>query len=109
MAKKAFEGSPKYNANEAFSVSKNTLENIGGAGVHSTITGKQNSLYSAWKAANPTRTMTLDDMQKIEIQAMKQAGIPEDIATGWMVKALEDLKRQGTEKLANIPWNGVNP
>ena len=53
--------------------------------------------------------MTLDDMQKIEVQAMKDVNIPEDVATGWVVKALENLKSQGTEQLVNIPWNGINP
>ncbi len=81
----------------------------GGLGVHSKITGKQKSLYSAWKGANPTKTMSLDYMVKIEIQAMKEAGIPEDVATGWVVKALEDLKSQGVKKLVNRPWGSVNP
>jgi len=53
--------------------------------------------------------MTLGDMVKIEIQAMVDVKIPEDVATGWVVKALEDLKLQGTEKLTSIPWNGINP
>jgi hypothetical protein len=39
---------------------------------------------------------------------MKNAGIPEDVATGWVVKALEDLKVQGIIEIKNIPWNGVN-
>jgi hypothetical protein len=40
---------------------------------------------------------------------MKGVGIPEDVAIGWIVKALDNLKSQGTEQLTNIPWNGVNP
>lgn len=52
--------------------------------------------------------MTIDDMADIEIQAMKNAGIPEDIATGWVVKALEDIKIQGVSEIKNIPWNGIN-
>jgi hypothetical protein len=47
-------------------------------------------------------------MADIEIQAMKNVGISEDIATGWVVKALEDLKAQGATEIKNIPWNGVN-
>lgn len=44
----------------------------------------------------------------IEIKAIVNAGIPEDIATGWVVKALEDLKAKGVTTIKNIPWNGAN-
>jgi hypothetical protein len=116
MSKKAFEGNDNYNRDDAFSVSNDALRDgwkLGNSGVapsniHGQITGRQNSLYSTWKATNPDKKMSLDDMAKIEIQAMKDVGIPKDVATGWVVKALEDLKSQGTEKLNNIPWNGVN-
>lgn len=47
-------------------------------------------------------------MADIEIKAMIDAGIPEDIATGWVVKGLEDLQTKGVKSIANIPWNGVN-
>lgn len=47
-------------------------------------------------------------MANIEIQAMVNSGIPQDIATGWVVKALEDLKLQGVTEIKNIPWNGSN-
>lgn len=43
-------------------------------------------------------------MADIEIQAMKSVGIAEDGATGWVVKALEDLKSQGVTEIKNIPW-----
>lgn len=39
---------------------------------------------------------------------MKNVGIPENIATGWVIKALEDLKKQGVSEIINIPWNGTN-
>ena len=76
--------------------------------IHSLITGQQNSLYSAWKKANPNGKLTIDIMADIEIQAMKNVGIPEEIATGWVIKALEDLKKQGVSEIINIPWNGTN-
>lgn len=44
---------------------------------------------------------------KLEIKAMVNAGIPEDIATSWVVKGLEDLQIKGVKSIANIPWNGV--
>ncbi len=109
MAKKAFEGASNYNPRSAFSVSKNKLEQFAEPGVHNTITGKQNSLYSAWKRANPNKKMTINDMAEIEVRAMKESGIPEDVAKGWAKKAVEDLKSQGVFEIKNIPWNGVNP
>ena len=47
-------------------------------------------------------------MSNIEIKAMTNIGIPEDIATGWVVKALEDIKLQGVTEIKKIPWNGIN-
>jgi hypothetical protein len=93
---------------KAFSVSRKTLEDIGDIDVHNTISGNQHSLYSAWRKANPNSKLTIDDMVGIEIKAMTNAGIPEDIATGWVVKALEDLKIQGVMEIKNIPWGGLN-
>lgn len=105
IAKKAFEGDLAYDYQKAFSVSTDA---VGGQAIHSKITGQQNSLYTAWKKANPNAKLTIDTMADIEIQAMKNVGIPEDVATGWVVKALEDLKAQGVTEIKNIPWNGVN-
>lgn len=110
LAKKAFEGDAAYQFREAFSVSNKKLDEISGIeDVHFQITGNQNSLYSAWKRANPSKTMTLEDMAKIEVKAMVEEGIPEDVAKGWVIKALQDLDIQGVSEIKNIPWNGVNP
>ncbi|CAA9203301.1 hypothetical protein [Flavobacterium collinsii] len=76
--------------------------------MHTKITGQQNSLYSAWKKANPLKKLSIEDMVEIEIKAMINAGIPEDVATGWVVKALEDIKVKGITEIKNIPWNGIN-
>ncbi len=117
LAKKAFELDPKYNLDEAFSISTNSLKDawkLGNSGVppmniHNLITGKQNSLYSSWRAANPVPAkMSFVDMIEIERQAMIQSGIPEDVANGWIVKGVEDLKKQGVTEITNIPWNGTN-
>ena len=52
--------------------------------------------------------MEIGEMADIEIKAMVNAGIPEDIATVCAVKGLEDLQAKGVKSIANIPWNGVN-
>lgn len=76
--------------------------------MHNKITGQQKTLYTAWRKANPNKTLEIDDMAEIEIKAIVNAGIPQDIATGWVIKALEDLKEKGVTSIKNIPWNGVN-
>lgn len=115
MAKKAFEGDLAYDYKEAFSVKVTSLEDAWKTAnqgipqnVHGKITGQQNSLYSSWRSANPAKKLSVDEMADIEIQAMVNAGIPQDIATGWIVKSLEDLKLQGVTEIKNIPWNGAN-
>ncbi|MDH7444522.1 hypothetical protein [Aquimarina sp. 2201CG14-23] len=116
LAKKAFEGESAYDFRAAFSVSVNTLKKVWKEAnpladlinVHAKITGKQNSLYSAWKKANPNSTMTIADVANIEIQAMVDIGIPQDIARFWVIEALKDLKEQGVSIIVNIPWNGIN-
>lgn len=52
--------------------------------------------------------LTIEKMTDIKIQAMVNSGVPRDIATGWVVKALEDLKVQGVKAITHIPWNGLN-
>jgi YD repeat protein len=108
LAKKAFEGIEEYDYKKAFSVSKEVLEDIGDIGVHNKITGQQKSLYTEWRRANPNKALEIDEMAKIEIQAMINAGIPENVATGWVVKALEELKEKGVKSINNISWNGIN-
>ncbi|MFK8296571.1 hypothetical protein ACI760_10340 [Capnocytophaga canimorsus] len=109
LAKKAFEDIKEYDYKKAFSVSPKKLDEVSGViNIHHKITGQQNSLYTAWREANPNKTLEIDDMAEIEIKAMVNVGIPEDIATGWVVKALENLKEQGVTAIKNIPWNGIN-
>lgn len=75
-AKKAFEGDITYDFQKAFSVSVDALKDSWKAGnsgipptnIHSLITGQQNSLYSAWKKANPNAKLTINIMADIEIQ-----------------------------------------
>lgn len=35
-------------------------------------------------------------------------GILEDIARGWVIRALENAKAIGASELNRIPWNGIN-
>jgi len=115
LAKKAFENATEYDYKKAFSVKPSALESVWKTvndgipqNIHAKITGQQSSLYTAWKKANPLKKMGIEDMADIEIKAMKNVGIPEDIATGWVVKSLEEIKINGVTEIKNIPWNGVN-
>lgn len=115
LAKKAFENVTEYDYKKAFSVKPSALEDAWKTvnngvpqNIHAKITGQQSSLYTAWKKANPLKKMDMEVMADIEINAMKNVGIPEDIATGWVVKSLEEIKINGVTQIKNIPWNGIN-
>ena len=115
LAKKAFEGVENYDYKKAFSVKPSSLEDAWKTvnsgipqNIHAKVTGNQNALYSTWRRTNPLKQMEIGEMADIEIKAMVNSGIPKDIATGWVVKGLEDLQAKGVKSIANIPWNGVN-
>jgi len=50
----------------------------------------------------------------IEMKAMTDAGVPENIARGinvargWVVLALRDIKSRAGD-VTHIPWGGINP
>lgn len=98
LSKIAYNGDDFYNANKAFSISRDAL---GGQAIHNAITGHQISLYKSF--AKEGERLTLEKMAELEIEAMVRAGIPKDVATGWIIKALEDLKKQGVKYITNIP------
>lgn len=113
LAKIAFSSDKFYDLQKAFSVSQNTLEiawKSANSGIplnlHQQITGNQNRLYSTFAKTN--QVLTIEKMADLEIQALIDAKIPKDIAIGWVIKALEDLKAQGVKVITNIPWNGLN-
>jgi hypothetical protein len=111
LAGKAFEGDANYKYNKAFAVSNATLDRISGTpDVHlKRITQYQRALYTEFKNKKMDREkLTIEKIAEIEIKAMKLANVPEDIATGWVIKSLEDIKRQGVVTITNIPWNGLN-
>jgi hypothetical protein len=116
IMKAAFKDAANYDLKKAFSVSTDKLDEVWKANntgvlpnVHGKISGSQNNLYNAFAKNRATgEILTIDKMAEIEIKAMTMNGIPKDVATGWVVKALEDLKIQGVTEIKNIPWNGLN-
>ena len=68
-----------------------------------TITGQQNSLYTAY--AKTGQPFTMDVMRKIKIKAMTNAGVPLDSATNAVDKAIADLIKSAITPPVKIPWN----
>jgi len=101
MAKKAFEGVKGYDPDSALTISKDKLASFGVK--HSTITGKQHSLYSAF--AKTGKPLTMDAMKDIEVQALEDSNVPSDYANCAVNKAIKELKQSGVTKPARIPWN----
>jgi len=101
MAKKAFEGVEGYDPNQAISISKEQLSNMNVS--HPAITGQQNKLYTEF--ANTGKTLTMDAMKEIEIQALVNAGVPTDYATNAVNKAVSELLGAGITSPVKIPWN----
>lgn len=60
------------------------MNSLGGQAVHNVITGNQNRLYSAF--VKTKQVLILNKMAEIEIQAMVDAGMPRDVAYGWVIK-----------------------
>ena len=114
LAKSAFKGDKFYKWKEAFTVSASKLQEVWKNAnpnsppiiVHNKITGQQLSLYKNFSKKG--EVLTLDKIAEFEIKAMSNVGIPKDIATGWVIKALEGLKTQGVKVITHIPWGGVN-
>jgi len=101
MAKSAFEGIPSYDSEKAITISKDQLESFGVK--HSTVTGQQHSLYSAYAATDQPLTMSV--MRDIEIQALVNSGVPVDYAVHAVDAAIADLIKSGVTAPATIPWN----
>lgn len=100
MAKKAFEGVPGYDKDLAVTISQDQLNQLGVK--HSTITGQQNKLYTAF--AKSGQTLTLEAMKDIEIEALINAGVPADYAKRAVGEAYVQLKNSGVNPV-RIPWN----
>ena len=94
MAKSAFDGDSKCNADDALTISQAKLNEY--KVEYSTITGQQHSLYSAFSKTG--KTLTMSEMRTIEIQAMTNSGVPVDY------KAIQQLQQMGITAPSKIPW-----
>jgi hypothetical protein len=53
------------------------------------VSGRGLRLYNEF--GNTGKEFTLDVRIRIEIQSMVASGIPSDVATGWVIRALKDF------------------
>ena len=113
LCKSAFSGGNninKYNKDDAFCISEEGLKAFcpdckPNTTIHSAITGRQASRYSAWQKDNPSKIISLEEMIDVEIGSMTDVGIPEDIAKTWMAKALKQMKEDfDIREITQTPW-----
>lgn len=100
MAKSAFEGVSGYDYKSALTISQSKLTEFGVK--HSTITGQQKMLYSAFNKTG--ESLTMETMKQIEIKAMTNSGVPLDYAKNAVEKAITALVESGVTQPSRIPW-----
>jgi hypothetical protein len=100
-AKKAFEGHPNYDPKTGFSIS-NDLMNAYGV-KHSTVTGVQQKLFN--ELAKSGRPNTMYEHSRIAVQALVEAGMPNDIARSLVAESVNSLRLMNVKNPMNIPWN----
>jgi RHS repeat-associated protein len=104
IAKAAMRGAANYPAEGVgvLSVPKEVLEELGVS--HARITGNQQILYRAWRAANPNAQVTWDVVSNIEAKAMADAGMDPTLAKMIVKKAVNELQGMGVPAPTRIPW-----
>ena len=117
LCKAAFLGGNKvnkYNKDDAFCISEEGLKAFcpnykPATTIHAAITGRQSSRYSAWQKNNPQKIISLEEMIDVEIGAMTDVGIPDDVAKTWMAKALKQMNEDfDIREITQTPW-GFKP
>jgi hypothetical protein len=58
---------------------------------------------------NPGKSMSLNDMKGIEVEALTRLGIPPGVASDYVSRAMNQIVALGITKPVNIPWGGKNP
>lgn len=100
-ARIGFEGAKNYNCNKAPAIPNSWLKEHGID--HDVISGVQHTRYVEFRKCG--RKLTFEEMEKIEIDALKCGGMPDDMARETVKQAIEELKRQGVDGPTRIPWD----
>jgi hypothetical protein len=99
-SKRAVEGAPGYSANKALAVPKAELENLGIK--HGDISVAQMKAYKEFAKRN--KTLTWEDVTRIEIASLVQARMDPKMAQATVAKAIQALKDSGIAAPVRIPW-----
>lgn len=100
LLKKAFEGAKNYDLNAALAIPNEELARLGLK--HKVISGRQQTLYRAF--AKTGERLTLDDIAKIEEQALIDAKMDRKMAKATVQKAVAHLKAVRVPGPTRIPW-----
>jgi hypothetical protein len=100
MAKSAFKDVNGYDLKKALTISNSKLAEFDVE--HTTITGQQKKLYTAYSKTG--KPLTMESMKEIEIKALTNSGIPLNYAKNWVEKAITELKKAGITNPSRIPW-----
>lgn len=105
VAQAAMRNAANYDAGAALALPDAALRQLGvphlGRG---SISAFQNTLYSAWRRANPGVAPTWDTVRQIETQAMSRAGMDPTLARTIVDRAIRDLEARGVAGPTRIPW-----
>jgi hypothetical protein len=101
-AKSAFRGAAGYNSDDALAIPNAELVRLGVR--HTAITGAQRMLYRRFSRTNAT--LTWDDVERIETEALTAAGMNSNIAAETVRSAIQALQAGGVAGPSRIPWGG---
>ena len=101
----AFEGHPKYNAQDVLAISEERLAQYAkvGENIHRKITTNQRRLQKELLLSG--RHNTMQEQVRIAWQAMVEAGVPVNEARQITAQAYWDLKHYGVTQPTRIPWS----
>jgi hypothetical protein len=101
-AKKAFEGAPGYDLNEALAIPNDVMAKL--KIEHPSITGAQASGYR--KFAKTGQEFTWEAIEAVETKALIKGGLGAEESAATVKVAIEALKKSGVKGPTRIPWGG---
>lgn len=100
-AKRAFEGTPRYDANKALAIPKNELERLN-ISHNKVVTPQQRRAYMDF--AKKGQPLTWDVIAEIETEVLVKSGLEPGIASATVAKSIKALKDAGVAGPVRIPW-----
>lgn len=100
-AKRAFEGTPRYDANKALAIPKNELERLN-ISHNKVVTPQQRRAYMDF--AKKGQPLTWEVIAEIETEVLVKSGLEPGIASATVAKSIKALKDAGVAGPVRIPW-----